>query len=230
VVNKVRLVSDGCGGQNKNNIVLGMAMSWLVAAPARINTVELMFPVRGHSFLPCDRLFGRIEKELKSKDSILCPKGYHDVFKNHCASMYDCGTDWHTADWKTAVSKIYKPLSNIQDAKRIIIDRSITSTGCAVISVKCEPNYNSNIAVKTNLLKRGQQHKNLNLLAAPTSRPVSATKLKDIHNLLKVSFSDKWKQLPGTEIYKQLKVGNVADDDAPDKDCMCADEEVAVRI
>ena len=54
-IKNVRLVSDGCSGQNKNNIVLGIAVSWLATAPESVDSVELLFPVRGHSFLPCDR-------------------------------------------------------------------------------------------------------------------------------------------------------------------------------
>ena len=92
-ITKVRLVSDGCGSQNKNNITLGMAISWLARTPAQIDSVELLLPVRGHSFVPCDRLFGRIEKELKSNNTIIGPSGFHEIFKNHCFAVYEFGND-----------------------------------------------------------------------------------------------------------------------------------------
>lgn len=51
-VTTFKLFSDGCGGQNKNTIVLGMISRWLVNdAPRNVSNVELFFPVVGHSFL-----------------------------------------------------------------------------------------------------------------------------------------------------------------------------------
>lgn len=48
---KVRLVSDGCAGQNKNSANLAMNSFWLDwHAPDHINEVEIMYPVTGHSF------------------------------------------------------------------------------------------------------------------------------------------------------------------------------------
>lgn len=232
-VTKIRLVSDGCGGQNKNNIVLGMAMGWLVNAPKQINTVEMLFPVRGHSFLPCDRLFGRIEKELKSKDSILNPKGFHDVFGNHCANVFRCAVDWNVVDWKEGTSSIYKPLPHIQEAKRVVIERVEGANDSTSILVRCESNYNSNVAKAVNLLKRGKKHANLKLNVVPgfNERPISAPKLKDIHNLLKVSFGLNWKKIPGTDIYRELKSApGVKDDLPPDKNCECGDVESSCLV
>ena len=60
------------------NIVLAMAMIWLGRSPERIQTL-VIFPVRGHSFLPCDRLFGRIEQDIKLIESITPSTVYHDV-------------------------------------------------------------------------------------------------------------------------------------------------------
>lgn len=36
-----------------------------------IQSVEIVFPVRGHSFIPPDRVFGLIEKDIKNKKSTL---------------------------------------------------------------------------------------------------------------------------------------------------------------
>lgn len=63
---KVKLFADGCGGQNKNRTMLGMCCSWLVTdAPADIQEIEIVFPIRGHSFIPPDRLFAISEKKFK---------------------------------------------------------------------------------------------------------------------------------------------------------------------
>lgn len=66
--NKVLLFADGCGGQNKNSTVIGMLAFWLgYKAPKSITTLEIVFPVVGHSFIPPDRVFGLIERDIKKK-------------------------------------------------------------------------------------------------------------------------------------------------------------------
>ncbi|CAG4975827.1 unnamed protein product [Colias eurytheme] len=63
-IRTIRLVADGCGGQNKNCIVVGACAKWLLNNPI-IKTIEIVFPVTGHSYMPADRTFGIIEKKLK---------------------------------------------------------------------------------------------------------------------------------------------------------------------
>lgn len=57
-ITTVRLISDGCGGQNKNSTMVAMVAVWLLSAPENINRVEIIFPVTGHSYIPPDRVFG----------------------------------------------------------------------------------------------------------------------------------------------------------------------------
>ena len=58
-VTSLRLYSDGCGGQNKNANVLHYL--FCLAASGRFKHISHTFPVRGCSFLPNDRDFGRTE-------------------------------------------------------------------------------------------------------------------------------------------------------------------------
>lgn len=44
------------------------------------------FPEPGHSFLPCDRAFGLIEKEKRKKKQFI-PKGWIDFGKNHLGNL-----------------------------------------------------------------------------------------------------------------------------------------------
>ena len=72
VCSVVHIFADGCRGQNKNTIMIGMLMKWIASvAPTTIQGIELFFPVAGYSFMPPDRVFGRIEKELKTTDPII---------------------------------------------------------------------------------------------------------------------------------------------------------------
>lgn len=158
---KVRFVSDGCGGQNKNNIIVGMIQSWLFEAPDHIKMAELIFPVRGHSFLPCDRVFGRIEKELRTRDAILDPADYHEIFSHHCSAVNILEKDWKVSNWKLEVGKHCKPLQNIQNLKRVILTKSINARDRVVILTTCEVNYRSDIGTTVCLLKQGKSHANV---------------------------------------------------------------------
>ncbi|CAH1101743.1 unnamed protein product [Psylliodes chrysocephalus] len=63
--NKKKLIvwSDKCGAQNKNQIVLSMYLTLL--ATGIFTEIIHKFPVKGHTFLTCDRYFGIIEKKKK---------------------------------------------------------------------------------------------------------------------------------------------------------------------
>ncbi|GFQ78871.1 uncharacterized protein TNCT_122361 [Trichonephila clavata] len=54
---------DNCAGQNKNRIVL-MIMIYAVAKNI-LDCIEFKFLVSGHSYMPCDRDFGIIEKRKR---------------------------------------------------------------------------------------------------------------------------------------------------------------------
>lgn len=68
--NKIRLCADGCGGQNRNSTMVGMCIYFLekVAHP-ELKTIELVFPVRRHSFLPSDPSIWRNRKKTEENAS-----------------------------------------------------------------------------------------------------------------------------------------------------------------
>lgn len=65
---ELRLFSDNCAGQNKNQAMSRFCL--YLTDSGRFQKVTQYFPVRGHSFLPCDRDFGIISKALKRQDRI----------------------------------------------------------------------------------------------------------------------------------------------------------------
>jgi hypothetical protein len=52
---KLNFILDNCGGQNKNRMVLRLAI-WLVKTGV-FKKVNFIFLVRGHTKNPCDRMF-----------------------------------------------------------------------------------------------------------------------------------------------------------------------------
>lgn len=56
-INTIHLFCDRCFGQNKNNIVLHSLMKFLGSHDGSLRKIMIVFPVRGHLFLPADRFW-----------------------------------------------------------------------------------------------------------------------------------------------------------------------------
>lgn len=65
-----------------------------------------MFPVVGHSFLPADRVFARIEKELRKMENIISPKNYADIVSEH-STVINIASTCQVFDWKTAAKDTF---------------------------------------------------------------------------------------------------------------------------
>ena len=76
---KLRIIADNCGGQNKNN-KLALALLRLVHLD-EFKRIELAFLVPGHTYMPCDRTFGNISRELKKHSMIGSPENLVDFIK-----------------------------------------------------------------------------------------------------------------------------------------------------
>lgn len=71
------LFSDGAAGQNKNHTTLRFLMN--LCDRGQFKKIIHYFPLRGHSFLPCDRDFGSIKRILRRTDRIYTPQEYADL-------------------------------------------------------------------------------------------------------------------------------------------------------
>nr|CAD7415046.1 unnamed protein product [Timema poppensis] len=84
LLNAVTLQGELDVALNKNIAVIGMLAKWLWLSSdlsGNVQSVQITFPVVGHSFLPPDRVFGRIEKIVKKKDTIVQPEEYVEIFQ-----------------------------------------------------------------------------------------------------------------------------------------------------
>ena len=77
VFNTLRIFCDNCAGQNKNLYVLLAALRMVHGE--QVARIELIFLISGHSFLPCDRNFGVLEKKFKAHNAIHTPERYAEV-------------------------------------------------------------------------------------------------------------------------------------------------------
>lgn len=104
----IHLFSDSCPAQNKNTTMIAGLMS--IAAQKYvakyITSIKFFFPIRGHSYLPADRVFGRIEKELRSKEVISSPQPYYDVYRRH-GRLFLYNQDWQVYNYKALADSIF---------------------------------------------------------------------------------------------------------------------------
>ncbi|KAK5644754.1 hypothetical protein RI129_006054 [Pyrocoelia pectoralis] len=121
-IDTLRLFSDGCGGQNKNSFIIHMLMLWLHNfAPETMKKIEVTFPVRGHSYLPADRIFGRVEKILRRHAVIKTPEKYWELYST-VGEIRKLGPDWSLFNIKEALGSL-KKVVGISTSKRIIIKK-----------------------------------------------------------------------------------------------------------
>ncbi|KAJ8678397.1 hypothetical protein QAD02_014184 [Eretmocerus hayati] len=62
------LHADNCSAQNKNHSLSKLLAAWVERK--KFKRIEQYFPIRGHSFLPCDRDFSMVKRKLKKIDRI----------------------------------------------------------------------------------------------------------------------------------------------------------------
>lgn len=147
----------------------------------------------GHSFLPSDRVFGRIEKKTLKMDS----QQYLDVFSRF-GIVRKVTEEVPVNDWKLSTSSVLKLPGQLHfkfaPCKRFVIRKSNTE----LISVQEEEHYRSNLGVSRAILRRGT------LLAQikPYTVNIRQEKLKDVGNLLDKHFGENWGELETFAFYK----------------------------
>lgn len=64
----------------------------------------------GHSFIPPDRVFAQIEKDLKKREVISSPEQYQEIITQYCKlTALDTIA---VRDWKSAYAPIIKPTTS----------------------------------------------------------------------------------------------------------------------
>lgn len=227
----IRMFCDGCGGQNKNSHIIHTLLQWLYAkSPQTLHCIQITFPVTGHSFMPADRVFGRIEKDLKRIPVITIKEKYFECFKRH-GDLRILGTDWITKDI-TILENNLKKVNSIQSLKRIHITKKFkqgtqNALNCVVKSYenfKFETGKEESIS----LLIKG---KCIPLEIPNTDSgtiPLTVNKKKDVENLLKKQFGDDWRNLEELSWYKSviddqnISTQNMRrEEEQPNDDCDC---------
>lgn len=75
-IRTLHLFCDSCGGQNKNYTVFRY-LHWLIHGQQRFEQIHMTFPVRGHSYLECDKNMGLINQ----KSRVEIPNEWNEVIR-----------------------------------------------------------------------------------------------------------------------------------------------------
>lgn len=204
-IHLIRLISDGCGGQNKNTILIGMCCKWLILHPG-IKNIEVYFPITGHSYLPSDRVFGHIEREIKRREVIIQPQEYHDIIANHGTVIHMGTNDCKVLDWKGAVEQVMKPPGQwhfkFMESKRIIIKRCRTDT--SNVMVQGESFYKSDLGVLRNVCRRGKRASMITPHEIALGVPLKPQKIKDVSTLLSKHYGSGWQNIRNLTFYRNI--------------------------
>lgn len=175
-----------------------------------LKKIEIIFPVVGHLFLPADRVFGRIEKEFRKRDTVLDPDGYINIIKEH-STVIQVSNECPVLDWKNAVKTVTKDTGSwhipFMKCKRFILKRSKLIAGGVVL--KGEPNYTVDLGVYRTVSKKGKTASNITPVdIMPSLVTLKASKIKDVNKLLTSHFGDNWRGYPTLTFYTNLIPGD----------------------
>lgn len=204
-ITHIRLVADGCSGQNKNLSVLAMAAKWLKDyAPENIKGVEILFPVVGHSFLPSDRIFAKIEKEIKRREVICSPDEYYEIFLNH-GTVYYLGLNVKVYNWKEESAKVLKSTTNMHFAfkksKRFFLKKTRTKEN---VYVRAQESYNNIQGNYQNICKAKKTVSLINPDETKLYVDIKQNKIDDVKKLLTTHFGENWDEITDLYYYKQV--------------------------
>lgn len=149
----LKLFSDSCSGQNKNSTVM-IVLLYFVQKSTIFDKILHIFPIRGHSYMPPDRVFGRIEKDLRKQEKIVSPEEYYTTFEKYCTVKDLKRGDWAVRDYKSVAKQLVKPRFDFKTTQQRIF---IYTKGKHTLQVQ---NTYSGASCSHSILKKNKQLQN----------------------------------------------------------------------
>lgn len=248
-ISTIRLFCDGCPGQNKNNPLIHTLMYFLGTGSHNIKEIVVTFPVRGHSFMPADRVFGRVEKLLRKQPTMTTREEYYSVYQS-VGEVKKLGEDWSLFNSK-CLSKRFRNINLISEKKIIFLKKTETVVGSPstsdrssnvhTVTVKSTNHFRfqSDSEQYISLQKRGwSSAKCFSTPLEPVllGHAIKAAKKKDVASLLELMYGDNWKSNDKLSWYK--KVLDEApechlteeNDDEENDECDCLEIDIGLHI
>ncbi|KAL4088870.1 hypothetical protein QTP88_023954 [Uroleucon formosanum] len=183
--------------------MLSMLSKFLHECPSYKKNINYFYPIVGHSFIPPDRIFGRLEKQFRKISCLTSINEYMNILETIGTTIRVSFEECKVYDWKSSYLETFKPPANwhfkFAPVKRIILSKFKQN-----ILVRGEPNYHLNVGQEKGLCKRGKTITSMKLNVTNKGVQVNAAKKTDVDNLLKKYFGCNWKNLPDLEYFKTV--------------------------
>ena len=195
-INKLHIFADNCFSQNKNKFLLAY---FYAKCHQKLQEIYIHYPLPGHSHMPCDRDFGRIEKNKRKKDKVVKPSEwiklieqtdlsnpFRVVFVQHplTDNMERDGTPVvDVKDYKRALGPLLKAPKGIATVRGLLFRRGHIPT--------CRYTMTGESVIEMPVLKRGKNLSSLIAALRPallhsayiTYLPISKEKANDVKEL-----------------------------------------------
>lgn len=218
IVRKLELFCDNCGGQNKNWTVLRF-LHWLVHVKKRFDSIKITFPIRGHSYLECDRDMVLIDQKAHVETPMEWFKLFEQSRKNPSSfNVVQVSSDM-MYDFSKCLLKMYKKTCPV--ATRPIRELVIETGHPRIMKVRTSWNgmYETAVIRTANHCKVSDTTLS-SLYTAPL--PISEDKYKDLQVLKRFCSPGVhcfYDQLPFFVGRRGEKAANVDNDHDDDSDC-----------
>lgn len=205
-IKTVRLIADGCPGQNKNTTMVAMCSKWLSdLAPDHVRKIEIVFPVVGHSFIPPDRVFAHIEKCVRKLECIIKPEDYLDIIGSH-STIIRLGSDCEVFDFKSSIRTVMKDVGSwhfqFKKIKRFFIQRSAQAGN---VVIKGEVHFNNTEGVFKKVTRRNKKASDIKpeVIRSNTVK-IKPAKMADVKKLLCSHYGGDWENEKDLDFYKNI--------------------------
>lgn len=197
-VKEVHIFSDGCPGQNRNNTVVRF-LSNLTSA-GKFDKICHYVPIRGHSFLACDRDFSVIKRKIKRCDRVYTPDEYARLIAessqlgNFTVELLETNfsadfKSWWPKYYKKNVVSIETSARSVPRSQKVLFNVSTffmfvyDSQNKGV--VQAMPTIDSFLTHHFRLLTNATTIPELPAIEAHGKCPINDKKIKDIEKLMK---------------------------------------------
>lgn len=178
---KLRLFSDSACSQNKNQTMLAFLLNYVQRSEI-FKEVYHYFPIRGHSFMPPDRLFGRVEKVYRTKQQILTPEEYYSILEKY-GELRILGIHWRVLNYKKCADIITKSVMPFKMREQRVFSYKKNSSLIFVKNTYCGAESGHSIQNKKMVKKWQSVFSAINIVNE--TNKISDKKKKDVQDLLK---------------------------------------------
>ena len=173
-----KLFTDGCRGQNHNHTMLQS-----LVLNGRFDSIIHELPIRGHSYLPCDREFALIEKDQRKRETVELHTGWEGMIADRFQVISRSGKDMR--DFKGHMQQFFKK-NTVKDGEKFAITKykSVTFSREHKHDVVVSQNMAGTVTSKFRLLKPKVMHTSYPDQPLYNQQlPVKEAKLADVSKL-----------------------------------------------